>query len=380
MIRFQAPQLPPVEDIAAYFARAEDIRWYSNRGPCHELLVARLEEFLGAGRCVPVVNATLGLMLALRALVGLGHARRREVLMPSFTFAATISAVRWAGLEPVFVDVEERSWHLDPTRLEHALAARARSAAAVLACSTFGVPPPAALRAAWENAARAAGVPLLVDSAAGFGATDEDERVLGHQGDAEVFSFHATKPFAIGEGGLVTTTNDDLARRIARLANFGVQGGLVETDVGLNAKLPEWSAATALAVLDGYGEVLSCRRERARQILDGIERYGYQRQSGTEGAAWQFVPVLAPSADVRTAALDVARSNDVEVRSYFSVPLHRMSAFASVPCADELRCTDDLAERALSLPMANDLSISAVEAIVGSLVAATQSGPLPRRS
>jgi dTDP-4-amino-4,6-dideoxygalactose transaminase len=373
MIRFQAPQLPPVKDVAAYFARAEEIRWYSNRGPCHELLVERLEEFLGGVRCVPVANATLGLMLALRALTGGGNGRRREVLVPSFTFAATINAVLWAGLQPVFVDVEERSWHLDPTRLEHALGARAESVAAVLACSTFGVPPSASHRVAWEDAARAAGVPLVVDSAAGFGATGDDGRLLGHQGDAEVFSFHATKPFAIGEGGVVTTTNDDLAHRIMRLTNFGFESGVVETEVGLNAKLPEWSAATALAVLDSYGEVVTRRRACASRILEGVEQHGYQCQTGIEGAAWQFVPVLAPSPAVRTAALQTARRNEIEVRSYFSVPLHRMAAFASVPNVGGVSQTDDLAQRALSLPMANDLSIRDMEAIVASLAAATQS-------
>ena len=365
VIRFQAPRLPPVDDIAAYFARADEIRRYSNRGPCHELLVERLEAYLGV-RCVPVANATLGLMLALRALVGAGGGRR-EVLMPSFTFAATINAVLWAGLEPVFVDVEERSWHLDPARLEDALAKRAGSAAAVLACSTFGMPPPAGQRVAWEAAARAAGVPLIVDSAAGFGATADDGAVLGRQGDVEVFSFHATKPFAIGEGGLLTTTDDELARRLSRLTNFGFEDGVVDGDVGLNAKLPEWSAATALAVLDGYGEVLAHRRAGARRMLDGLVAHGYEHQAGTEGAAWQFVPVLAPSAAVRAAALETARRHDIEVRTYFSVPLHHMPAFTSVPSVGGLRCTDDLAARALSLPMANDLSPGDMEAIVASL-------------
>jgi len=106
-------------------------------------------------------------------------------------------------------------------------------------------------------------------------------------------------------------------------------------------------------------------------MLDGVEGHGYRCQSGTEGAAWQFVPVLAPSPAVRTSALDFARRNDIEVRSYFSVPLHRMPAFASVPNVDGLPCTDELAERALSLPMANDLSIGDMDAIVTSLVAAT---------
>jgi dTDP-4-amino-4,6-dideoxygalactose transaminase len=373
VIRFQAPQLPPVAAVAAYFARAEEARWYSNRGPCHELLVERLEAYLGGVRCVPVANATLGLMLGLRALVGAAGEGRREVLMPSFTFAATINAVLWAGLEPVFVDVEPRSWHLDPAALAEALEAHGGSVAAVLACSTFGTPPPAAQRAAWEDAARAAGVPLLVDSAAGFGAVGDDGEVLARQGDMEVFSFHATKPFAIGEGGVVTTTDDELARRLLRLANFGFDDGVVETDAGLNAKLPEWSAATALAVLDGYDDVLDRRRARAEQMLDGLEPHGYQRQAAAGAAAWQFVPVLAPSPAVRAAALESARRHEIEVRTYFSVPLHRMPAFASVPRAGGLRCTDDLAARALSLPMSNDLSGRDLEAIVTGLAAAAGS-------
>ena len=370
MIRFQAPELPGTQAVAAYFARAEDARWYSNRGPCHELLVERLEGLLGGVKCVPVANATLGLMLGLRALVGPGRPGRREVLLPSFTFAATVNAVLWAGLQPVFVDVEERSWHLDPVALERALDARGRSVSAVLACSTFGVPPPLSNRRRWEEAARAADVSLLVDSAAGFGATGEDGEILGAQGDAEVFSFHATKPFAIGEGGLITTANEQLANRLTQLANFGFEDGVVHTDVGLNAKLSEWSAATALAVLDTYDEVLARRRAAANLMLDQLEEQGYQRQSGSTEPAWQFVPVLAPSGAVRAAALEVTRRAEIEIRTYFAVPLHRMPAFAGVPIEGDLRCTEDLAERALSLPMANDLASSHVNAIVASLGAA----------
>ena len=372
MIRFQKPQLPPVSEIAAYYERSEEARWFTNRGPCHELLTDRLERRLGGGvHCVPVGNATVGLMLGLRALVG-ARPRRREVVLPSFTFAATVSAVLWAGLEPVFADVEERSWHLDPFALRDALAGRSDRVGAILACSTFGTPPATAQRMAWELAAREAAVPLLVDSAAGFGATAEDGLPLGRQGDAEVFSFHATKPFAVGEGGLVTTTRQDVAERAARLANFGFEDGVVHDAPGLNAKLPEWSAATALAVLDRYDEVLADRRAAAAEILDGLAAHGYAWQAGTAGAAWQFVPVLAPSPRVRDAALALALERGIELRTYFSVPLHRMPAFASVPVAGSLRRTEDLAARALSLPMANDQSAAERDEIVSCLVAAVR--------
>jgi dTDP-4-amino-4,6-dideoxygalactose transaminase len=374
VIRFQAPQIPAAREVEAYFALAEESRWYSNGGPCHELLVERLERYLGPGvSCIPVANATLGLMVALRAMTG-SEPRRRQVLMPSFTFAAAVNAVLWAGLEPVFIDVEPRSWHLDPVALEAALDERSGGVVAVLAASTFGTPPPIEQRMAWERAAARAEVALLVDSAAGFGATDERGERLGRQGDAEVFSFHATKPFAIGEGGLVTTTDRRFARRMLRLTNFGFEDGVVNEDVGLNAKLAEWPAATALAVLDGYDDVLAARRASASRMLSAIAPHGYVGQHGAGGAAWQFVPVLAPTPAIRAAALAAAQRRGIELRTYFSAPLHHMPAFASTAVAGDLRHTEDLAARILSLPMANDLAVRDADAVVACLAAAAATG------
>ncbi len=379
MIRFQAPQLPPARDVLAYFERSEESRWFSNHGPCHALLVERLEDYVGRGvRCVPVASATAGLMIALRALTGPAPGAHR-VLMPSFTFAAPVNAVLWAGLEPVFVDVEADAFHLDPDALEAALRAHAGQVALVLAASTFGTPPSLAQRRRWEQAALGAGVPLLVDSAAGFGAVDEAGSPLGHQGNAEVFSFHATKPFAIGEGGVVSTEDRALAEELGRLANFGFEGGVVTGAVGINAKLAEWPAATALAVLDGFEAVLAARRARARGILAALAAHGYRGQAGTEGAAFQFVSVLAPTPAIRRAALERAERVGIELRSYFSVPLHRMPAFGSVPVHGELRCTEDLAKRVVSLPMANDLSEEQAEAIIDVLAAAART-PAGRRA
>ena len=372
MIRFQAPQLPPTQEVLAYFAMAEEARWYTNRGPCHEQLVLRLERYLGGDvSCIPVANGTLGLMVALRAMTGSPLPGRR-VIMPSFTFAATVDAVLWAGLEPVFVDVESESWHLDPAALEAALDVHSGAVAAVLAASTFGTPPGVAQRVAWERAAARAAVPLLIDSAAGFGATDERGERLGHQGDAEVFSFHATKPFAIGEGGLVATSQPGLACRMRRIVNFGLRAGVVEDDVGLNAKLAEWPAATALAVLDCYENVIAARRAAAERILAAVAPHGYVAQGGAGGAVWQFVPVLAPSPVVRAAALEYAQSQGIELRAYFSVPLHQMPAFSSARVVGDLCNTQHLSARILSLPMANDLSDADVDAIVECLKTAAR--------
>ncbi len=369
LIRFQAPVLPSVAEIAPYFEAAERVRWFSNQGPCLKLLTERLEAYLGAGlHCVPLTNATSALALGLRALVGHDE-RRREVVLPSFTFAAAVSAVLWAGLEPVFVDVEEQSWHLCPDALEVAL--ERDTVAAVLAASTFGTPPPENIRARWETAAAKAGVPVLVDSAAGFGALTGAGERLGGQGTAEVFSFHATKPFAIGEGGLLVSADADLVARVARLANFGFEAGSVDGEVGLNAKLAEWPAATALAVLDGFEAVLTARRVAAAELLAGVAPHGYRPQVTDGEPAWQFVGVLAPSQAVRDAAIEIAASDGIELRSYFSVPLHRMPAFRGLPVAGSLATTERLASRILSLPMANDQSADDRRRIAAALATAT---------
>jgi dTDP-4-amino-4,6-dideoxygalactose transaminase len=363
-IRFQHPELPDGADIERYLVLARDARWFSNGGPCHQLLRDRLERFL-EHRCnvVLTANGTMGLVLALRALLGERPAGSL-VIVPSFTFPATVEAIRWCGLQPLWVDVERSGWHLDPQALSDALTGHGSEVAGVLACSTFGTAPSKSQAAAWRELCSQAHVPLIVDSAPGFGSRDEDGGQLGTQGDAEVFSFHATKPFAIGEGGAVTTSDPALAKRLTALTNFGFDPSRAVGDAfGLNAKLSEIHAAIGLAVLDRFDAILAARRTRAERMRSQLEPAGYRFQAGSRSSAWQFVPVLAPSLEVREEVLAAANRQAIEIRTYHP-PLHRMPVFASHPSHGQLTRTDELAERSLSLPLANDLSDEQVARIV----------------
>lgn len=353
-IRFQTPELPPLDAVAEYFAMAEEARWFSNGGPCHEMFTERIEGRLGRGiHTVLVANGTLGLMVALRALTEHRLPQRREVLVPSFTFAATVNAIMWCGLTPVFGDVDPRNWHLRPSTVAAAVRDRGDRLAAVLACSTFGTPPPPAVRQEWERLCSAADVPLLVDSAAAFGAVDGDGIPLGGQGHAELFSFHATKPFAIGEGGAVTTRDGDLASRIARLANFGFdEQRVVSGPVGLNAKMSEIQAATGLAMLDRIDDVLARRRAAAESARGPLEEAGYAFQQGCELSTWQFMPALAPDSSTRDRLLDLGARMGIQIRSYFS-PLHTAPAFAGYERVDDLATTLEISSRVVSLPLSN---------------------------
>jgi dTDP-4-amino-4,6-dideoxygalactose transaminase len=368
-IRFQRPKLPPSADIERYFTAARDARWFSNEGPCHAQLTGSLSKFLAKEvRVVLTANATLGLMIALRSLLET-NPRGSLVPTPSFTFPATAQAICWCGLRPLWVDVESDGWHLDPDALRSAFSTHGADIAGVVACSTFGTAPSSAQSSAWQQICASAGVPLLVDSAAGFGSRDEEGGLLGAQGDAEVFSFHATKPFAIGEGGVVATRNRGLAERMATLANFGL--GAEDREIcspfGLNAKMSEVQAATGLAVLDTYEGVLQARGQRAELMRGVLEPLGYRFQAGAGDSAWQFVPVLAPTVRVRDEVLARASAADIEIRRYHA-PLHRLAAFEAHATGSTLPVTEELASMTLSLPLANDLSEEEMQRICDLLV------------
>jgi dTDP-4-amino-4,6-dideoxygalactose transaminase len=375
-VRFQQPELPPLAEIAPYYALSEELGFYSNGGPCARLLATRLADYLGGDvHVIPVANCTLGLMVALRAACDEPSAGRSLVVLPSFTFTATAAAAVWAGFEPMFVDVLEDSWQLDPAALEEALERHGARVAGVLACSTFGAAPPDGVRRRWRSACAAAGVPLLLDSAAGFGAVDEHGRRIGALGETEVFSFHATKPFAIGEGGAVVTPDADVAERVERLINFGMEpGGRSSALVGVNAKCSELHAAAALAALDRFDDMLARRRAtaadlRARILATGVP-VAFQR--GHEGSTHQTCQLLTPTAAGRQAALAAAEAGAVQARAYFDPPAHLQPAYARWAPFGGLPVTEALASRALSLPMANDLTgeqLDRIAAVVGALAA-----------
>lgn len=359
LIRFQRPQLPPNEAIAAYLERSREERWFSNNGPCWRLLRERLAERVGA-YCTPVANATAGLMVALTAARGGSEGDGGDALMPAFTFVATAQAAIWCGLRPRLHDVDPDHWHLAPERVERALGGDHKPNA-VLAVSSFGTPPPAASRRRWEQACRDAGVPLIVDSAAAFGAVAEDGVPIGAQGDVEVVSFHATKPFAIGEGGAVFTSDRALHERIELAVNFGFRADhSLAIERGLNAKMSELHAAAALAMLDRLDVVLAARRGAAATIRQRAGD-GVSWQTGCEHSTWQFVPVALAGAERRRAVLDACRGT-IETRSYYE-PLDRLLPAGAASIGDQLAVTDALSDRILSLPMANDLSEEEIAAI-----------------
>jgi dTDP-4-amino-4,6-dideoxygalactose transaminase len=364
-IPFIKPWFPPADALADDYERICASNWFTNFGPLEREFAVSLEQFVGQETHVATVsNATLGLVLAVSALLGRGNGSE-YVVMPSFTFAAGAQALIWCGYKPYFVDISPATLQMDLEAARGALESDV-SVRGILLCNAFGVGTPDI--AGWEKLAQENTLPLVIDSAAGFGSMYDDGKPLGARGDCEVFSFHATKPFAIGEGGAVASRDPQLIERIVSLQNFGFQGR-DSAALGLNAKLQEISAAIGLRQLGDFADRVAGRQAsfaRYRRELSGI--LDFQRQA--ELSSLCFAAATADSPDQRDFLSHGLRAAGIEVREYYNPPLHTHSYFREHPDlwrAGSLRATDDVCARILSLPIHDHMNPSDLSAVTHTL-------------
>lgn len=310
---FIRPSVPAPEEWLPDLAASYEVGWFSNRGPAVQAFEQEVAERFGRP-ATAVANATVGLTAVLFALDVRGR-----VVLPSFTFPATACAVDLAGCEPVFCEVDAETWELDPVALKETLAG---GAAAVIHVRAFGL---CRDISPVEDVCAAAGVPLVVDSAAGLGGRTAAGDDIGHDGVCEVFSLHATKPFAVGEGGVVLG-DADLVDAVRQASNFGLAGGDV-VGRGLNAKMDEFAASRARAMLRRLDAEIEGRARHASVYRESLDHPLITHPVDPGAPPWQTYPVQVRDADVRPALLDELTSRGVEVRAYYAPALHESSAF-----------------------------------------------------
>jgi dTDP-4-amino-4,6-dideoxygalactose transaminase len=359
LLRFARPWVPSQHDVTALVDRVRSSRWLTNQGPEAGALAVEIGRFLGVEQCAVVCSGTLGLMLALKAL-----GVRGRILVPAFTFAATAHAVIWAGCEPVFVDVEPVQWTLDPSSAGDALHSTA-DVKAIIGVHLFGNPCDAQ---AIQDLADARGLRVVYDAAHVFG-TSVRGRCLAHEGDASVYSFHATKPFHTGEGGAVVSPHEGLVRRVQALRNFGFVRGADCDEVGLNAKLAEVPAGMGRILLGRLSEHVSRRnkvitlyREGLRDI-PGIALHPLRPGVAHNGS---YCPVLVNQEQAGMSRDDLywaLMEERIETRPYFTPPLHMMAAYRSGNPV-HLPVSERLSREVLCLPVYSDMSDDEARSIV----------------
>ena len=312
---------PNIGDRKRLLARINDMldrRWLTNNGPNLVEFEARISALTGAPHCIAVCNATIGLELVVRAL-GL----HGEVIVPSFTFVATAHALSWLGLEPVFCDVDRETHTIDPAEVEKLITPRTT---AILGVHTWGrVCDVAAL----ADIAGRHGLRLIFDAAHAFACSSGDTMV-GSFGDAEVFSFHATKFMNSFEGGAITTRDPLFADRLRRMRNFGFAGLDNVVSAGTNGKMTEIAAAMGLTSLESIDEFIDVnrhnyelyRRELGR--IDGLKLYEPPKGDRTN---FQYIVAEVDSdrfGMCRDLLVEILFSEGVIARRYFYPGIHRM--------------------------------------------------------
>lgn len=337
---------------------------YMTQGPYANRFEESFAEMTNSDHAITATSCTTGMEMALEA-VGVG--RGDEVIIPDFTHPATGNAVVRVGADPVIVDVDPRTYNIDPQSVEEAVSERTT---ALLPVSWGGQPLDAG---PLLDIASAHGLAIVEDAACSAGASF-DGTPVGSQFDASVFSFHPRKVLTTGEGGMVTTDDESLAKEMRLIKNFGTNP---RTDVGFvradatNYRLSDVLAAIGVAQLEKSEEILSRRREIAEiytDLLDGVD--GVVPPTEPAGAlhTYQSYCVYVETGDENTRDELIGRLADDEIETQIGTyALHATPAFEDAKRVESLENSRSLFHRLLTLPVTHSMKKDDVVRVVDSL-------------
>lgn len=315
---------------------------------------------LGRG-CVAVNSGTSGLHLGLLAAgVGPGD----EVVVPSFTFAATANAVALTGATPVFADIDPATFCLDPASAEAAITDRTKG---VLPVHLYGHP---AAMPAFAALAERRGVQVFEDAAQAHGAT-LGGRPVGTWGRFGMFSLYPTKNMTSGEGGMVACADADTVRTVQLLRNQGMLQQYHNELVGLNNRMTNIHAAIGRVQLTKVLAWNERRRENAAFLSANLA--GVRTPAVAEGAVHVFHQYTVRVPDDRDGFAAALKSEDaIGSGAFYPVPVHRLAPFASADA--DLPQTDAAAAQCLSLPVHPSVGPAELERIVTAVNALARAG------
>jgi dTDP-4-amino-4,6-dideoxygalactose transaminase len=328
-----------------------DRRWLSNDGPYVQELEKRITDFLGVKHCIAMCNGTVALEIAIRATGMTG-----EVILPSFTFIATAHALQWQEITPVFCDIDPQTHTINPWRVEAMVTPRTTG---IIGVHVWGKPCDVETL---TEIAHKYNLNLMFDASHAFGCSYQGS-MIGNFGEAEVFSFHATKFINSFEGGAVVTNNDELAAKIRLMKNFGFAGYDNVIYVGTNGKMNEVSAAMGLTSLESIEEFITANyhnyKQYQRELADipGIYLFTHDE---AEKCNYQYIVLEIDEFITRISReqlIKVLHAENILARRYFYPGCHRMEPYRLYfPHAGLLlHETEKLVKKVLILPTGTTL-------------------------
>ncbi|MEZ8962403.1 DegT/DnrJ/EryC1/StrS family aminotransferase [Vibrio cyclitrophicus] len=358
MIALNSPIKPNIKKLSKLLEQINTNGWYTNFGPMHKELTAKLEEYLGVKNLLLTNNGTSALQVASKAIGS------RAMLATPFSFVATVSAFKWQKDELAFADIDKHSLNLSPESVKLAYS-KGCEADTVVATHVYGNP--CDVQAIGELSEQNK-FKIIYDAAHAFGVKLKDESVLNY-GDASTLSFHATKIFHTVEGGAIVFKDRVDFEKAEEIINFGIRPGQGVVDIGINAKLNEYQAAVGLVNFEDIDNILEHRAELFDQYRQGlrdiVELPQWHADANFNGA---YMPILLENAEQMSKVAKHLNNNDIQSRHYFEPSLDKVFVDSH---NYGTRNSMSAAERILCLPLhahltSQDVS-SVITAIKGSL-------------
>ncbi len=341
MINVTKTYLPNKEKYKKYIDEIYENGWLTNNGPLVQRLEKRLAEYLGVKNIILVSNGTVALEIAYRTLDIKGFA-----ITTPFSFVATTSSLVTNNISPIFADIDENSFNLDPKNIEKLITP---STSAIVPVHVFGN---ACEVEDIEQVAKKHNLKVIYDAAHAFDVKYKEQSVLNY-GDISTLSFHATKLFHSIEGGALIINDDELVQKARYLINFGIKNTEEIPHLGTNAKMNEFEAAMGLCVLDDIEEIKEKRRiliENYRMELKDLVHFQEQNENATEN--YSYFPIVFKNEEQLLKVQKALNEKQIFPRRYFYPSLDTLEY---IEPKQECKISRDISIRILCLPIYTEL-------------------------
>ena len=371
-ITVTSPLLPSLEEFTSYLQEIWDSKWITNNGQFHQQLELSLAEYLGVEYLSLFTNGTLPLITAFQAL----GIHKGEVITTPYSFVATSHSIWWNGLKPVFVDIEEETCGIDPTKIEAAITP---NTVAIMPVHCYGKP---CKTAEIDAIAKKHNLKVIYDAAHAFGVTQDGQSIL-KAGDISTLSFHATKVYNTIEGGALICHSAEMKFHVDNLKNFGFRGETTVVAPGINSKMDEMRAAYGLLNLRQVDAAIETRKQVAKQYVEALKDVKGIRvfQPMVDSFAsspnslspchlnYSYFPIFVDEEQYgisRDALYEKMKVNNVLGRRYFYPLITDFDPYKDIPSANpaNLPVANKIANQVICLPMHHALSDEDVKRVI----------------
>lgn len=329
--------LPPIEEYIEQISKIWNNHFLTNYGPLNIELVDKLKKYLNVENLHYMNNGTITLQIAIEALGIEGG----EIITTPFTFIATASSILWQKCKPVFVDINDNDFNINPNKIEEKITKKTK---AILAVHCFGFPCDIEKI---DEISKKYSIPVIYDAAHSFGTKIDGKSILSF-GDISSCSLHATKIFHTVEGGLCVVNNPKYNEKVNSFKNFGNKDGEYKY-IGINAKNSEFHAAMGLCVLNHFDEIIETRKKIYEKYVERLNGYLYI-PTIPENLTYNYIyfPVLFKDEQQLIKIFEALNEQGIYPRRYFFPSLSELEIFNTT---EKMKNAVEISKKIACLPL-----------------------------